>query len=299
MSKAVEPQVAGFPVVRGKVRDIYDLGDRLLIVATDRLSAFDCIMPDRIPTKGRVLTSLSWFWFHRLEQYCPHHALALIEDRAPPGFEGAISWLRGRAMICEKAKVVPIECVARGYLAGSGWKEYQESRVVCGQRLPTGLKQCSQLPEPIFTPATKAATGHDENISFERACDLVGTEVMTVLREKTLTLYNAAAGYARERGIIIADTKFEFGVTDTGILWIDEALTPDSSRFWPVDRYEPGRDQESYDKQQVRNYLQRLCDTGGWNKTDPAPGLPAAVIAATTERYLEAHRRLTGESLLT
>jgi phosphoribosylaminoimidazole-succinocarboxamide synthase len=290
-----EPQISGFPMTRGKVRDVYDLGDRLLIVATDRLSAFDCVLPDRIPGKGRVLTSLSWFWFHRLADCCKHHALNLVVDRAPAGFESALPWLAGRAMICKKAKVIPIECVARGYLAGSGWQEYRTSGSVCGERLPAGLQQCSQLPEPIFTPATKAATGHDENISFDRACELISRDLMTRLRETTLTLYRKAATYARERGIIIADTKFEFGLTDEGLIWIDEALTPDSSRFWPLDRYQPGRDQESFDKQQVRNHLQQLCDSGSWDKTDPAPHLPLSVVEATSKLYVEAHRRLTGE----
>jgi phosphoribosylaminoimidazole-succinocarboxamide synthase len=278
---------------RGKVRDIYDLGDRLLLVATDRISAFDCILPDPIPHKGQVLTALSAFWFDRFADRCPHHLIEIVEDRMPPGLEPYADQLRGRSMICKKARVVPIECVARGYLAGSGWKEYQAARTVCGIPLPDGLRQCDRLPEPIFTPATKAETGHDENISFEEACRLVGENVMRTLRDKTLILYHEAAEYARQRGILLADTKFEFGLLGNDIILIDEALTPDSSRFWPADRYQPGRDQESFDKQYVRNYLQGLCDAGHWDKTDPAPGLPEDVIAATSRRYIEAYERLT------
>jgi len=285
---------AGRTPRRGKVRDIYDLGDRLLIVATDRLSAFDCVLPDPIPFKGRVLTALSKFWFDRFSQVCPHHLIEVVGDRPPAGFEAAASELAGRAMVCRKAQVVAIECVARGYLAGSGWKEYQASRTVCGIPLPAGLKQCSKLPEPIFTPSTKEESGHDQNISFEQACALAGRETMVELRDKTLMLYQKAAEYAQERGIVLADTKFEFGRTPNGIILIDEVLTPDSSRFWQADQYEPGRDQESFDKQYVRNYLQKLCDEGQWDKTDPAPHLPADVIEATSRRYIEAYERITG-----
>ncbi len=287
----------GIPVRRGKVRDVYDLGDRLLIVATDRLSAFDCVLPDPIPGKGRVLTALSRFWFEQFATRHPHHLLEVIDRRVPPGLEAAAPQLSGRAMLCRKARVVPIECVARGYLAGSGWKEYQATRTVCGVRLPDGLRQCSRLPTPIFTPATKAETGHDENVSFEEAARLVGEETMQELRDRTLALYSDGAEYARSRGIILADTKFEFGWTDDGLILIDEVLTPDSSRFWPADCYAEGRDQESFDKQFVRNYLQTLCDAGRWDKTDPAPSLPPDVIHATSRRYLEAYERLTGQAL--
>jgi phosphoribosylaminoimidazole-succinocarboxamide synthase len=291
---------------RGKVRDIFDLGDRLLIVATDRISAFDCVLPDPIPEKGRVLAALSRFWFDRLTGRYPHHLLAMVEDEVPGGFEAVAGDLRGRAMICRKARVIPIECVARGYLSGSGWREYQTRGTVCGIRLPAGLACSARLPEPLFTPAIKADTGHDENISFEQAGEFVGHEVMVRLRDATLALYTEAAACLANRGIILADTKFEFGVPideagkalDEGIMLIDEVLTPDSSRFWPADKYEEGRDQESFDKQFVRNYLQRLCDQNKWNKMDPAPSLPADVIEATTARYLEAHRRITGSPLV-
>lgn len=298
MSDVVDRTTApGIPVKRGKVRDIYDLGDRLLIVATDRISAFDCILPTPIPRKGAVLTALSAFWFDRFADRCPHHLIGLIDDDIPSRFESLAAQLRGRTMLCHKAEVVPIECVARGYLAGSGWKEYQATGSVCGIKLPAGLLQCSPLPEPIFTPATKAETGHDENISFEQACDRVGGDTMAELRAKTLALYADAATYARTRGIIVADTKFEFGRVGDRLTLIDEVLTPDSSRFWPADRYEAGRDQENFDKQFVRNYLQGLCDAGRWDKTDPAPGLPPEVVEATTARYLEAHERITGKRL--
>jgi len=291
--------------MRGKVRDIFDLGDRLLIVATDRISAFDCVLPDPIPEKGRVLAGLSKFWFDRLPARFPHHLLELVDNQAPAGFEAVAGDIRGRAMICRKARVIPIECVARGYLAGSGWREYQTRGTVCGLRLPAGLRQSARLPEPLFTPATKADAGHDENISFEQACDLVGHGVMAHLRDTTLALYNQAAGFLAEHGIILADTKFEFGfpideagkARDEEIMLIDEVLTPDSSRFWPADKYEQGRDQESFDKQFMRNYLQRLCDENKWDKQNPAPPLPTEVIEATTARYLKAYRRITGSPL--
>jgi phosphoribosylaminoimidazole-succinocarboxamide synthase len=292
-----ETEVAGASVRRGKVRDIYDLGDQLLIVATDRISAFDCVLPNPIPHKGLVLTALSKFWFERFADRCRHHLISVIDEDIPPGFESIGEALRGRAMLCHRAKVVPIECVARGYLAGSGWKDYQADGTVCGIKLPAGLRQCSPLPEPIFTPATKADTGHDENVSFEKACDLAGRELMTKLRDKTLALYSQAAEYVRARGIILADTKFEFGETKDGLMLIDEVLTPDSSRFWPADRYEAGRDQESFDKQFVRNYLQERCDAGTWDKTDPAPSLPEDVVEATSARYLEAYERIIGKPL--
>lgn len=292
-----QTDLPGFQVRRGKVRDVYDLGDQLLLVATDRISAFDCVLPDPIPYKGRVLAMLSRFWFDRLTSLCPNHFLSLVEDRVPPGFEPIANQLRRRAMLCRKAQVVPIECVARGFLAGSGWEEYQAAGTVCGIPLPRGLKHCAQLPEPLFTPATKAAAGHDENISFEQACQLAGGDVMARLRDNTLALYRQAADYARSRGIIIADTKFEFGLWQGRLILVDEALTPDSSRFWPADSYEPGRQQESFDKQPVRDYLQSLCDRGQWDKTAPAPHLPPAVIEAATARYLEVYQRLTGQPL--
>jgi len=288
----------GLPVKRGKVRDVYDLGEQLLLVATDRISAFDRVLPSPIPHKGRVLTMLSKFWFERMASLCPNHLISVIEDPAPPQLQAGADQVLGRAMLCRKAKVVPIECVARGYLAGSGWKEYKESGTVCGIRLPAGLQQGSRLPEPIFTPSTKAEVGHDENISFERAGSLVGEEVMARLRSTTLQLYDYAAEYARGRGIIIADTKFEFGFADGRLILVDEVLTPDSSRFWPVDGYQVGKDQPSFDKQFVRDFLQKLCDDGKWDKTDPAPALPDEVVAATSARYLEAYQRIVGRPLL-
>ncbi len=291
--------LAGHDVRRGKVRDIFDLGDRLLIVATDRISAFDCILPDPIPGKGSILTALCDFWFHRLEGRFPHHLIETVREKVPPGFESVADAIRFRSMLCRKARVIPIECVARGYLAGSGWKEYQAHDTVCGISLPAGLPQSARLPEPIFTPATKAQSGHDENITFDQACDHVGRTIMTRLRDTTLSLYQEAATCLLDRGIILADTKFEFGVvpdqTGESLILIDEVLTPDSSRLWPADRYEPGRDQESFDKQFVRNYLQQLCDEGRWDKTDPAPPLPMDIIEATRARYLDAYRRITGK----
>jgi phosphoribosylaminoimidazole-succinocarboxamide synthase len=281
-----------FPCRRGKVRDVYDLGDRMLIVASDRISAFDCIMPNGIPDKGRLLTAISVFWFNKLTRPGESHLLSTDVADLPITLAPFASTLRGRMMIVRKAKVVPIECVARGYLAGSGWKEYQRDGSVCGIKLPAGLRQCDRLPEPIFTPATKAETGHDENISFERMVEIVGRDVAETLRQRTLSLYLRAADFAATRGILIADTKFEFGTLDDGrLILIDEVLTPDSSRFWPADRYEPGRDQESFDKQFVRNWLERQS----WDKTPPAPALPADVVAGTRQRYIDAYERLTGE----
>jgi phosphoribosylaminoimidazole-succinocarboxamide synthase len=288
--------IPGHTPKRGKVRDIYDLGGRLLLVATDRLSAFDCILPDPIPLKGRLLTALSAFWFDLFSQDVRHHLIEVIGSTPPVGFESAADQLRGRSMVCRKAEVVPIECVARGFLAGSAWKEYQATGTVGGILLPPGLRLCDMLPAPMFTPATKAETGHDENIPFEEACRLVGDEVMRELRDTTLRLYSKASKYAATRGIIVADTKFEFGRTSDGLILIDEVLTPDSSRFWPADTYEPGRDQPSFDKQFIRNYLQALCDDGKWDKTEPAPSLPHEVIEATTKRYVEAYERITGRA---
>ncbi len=294
-----ETEVPGFDLKRGKVRDIYDLSDRILLVATDRISAFDCVLPNAIPHKGHVLAAMSKFWFDRFAGVCPNHLVSVVDREVPAGFESIAEQLRGRAMLCRKVEIVPIECVARGYLAGSGWKEYQASGTVCGIPLPGGLKHCSRLPQPIFTPSTKAEIGHDENISFEQAAGLVGEEVITRLRDMTLTLYSQASEYARDRGIILADTKFEFGWQDDRPVLADEVLTPDSSRFWPADKYEPGRDQESFDKQFVRNHLQQQCDDGHWDKTPPAPHLPDDVVQATSERYLEAYQRITSHTLKT
>lgn len=295
---------------QGKVRDIYDCTthDRpaLLLVATDRLSAFDVVMPNGPAGKGIVLTQLSRFWFdligEQLNDQVQTHLLSIDPGDVDGLDAGQIDTLKGRVMIGRRTEVVPIECVARGYLAGSGWKEYQQSQTVCGVALPAGLTQCAKLPEPIFTPATKAEQGeHDENISFERACDLVGTELMTKLRGLTLAIYKLAHDYAAQRGIILADTKFEFGIpldsSDKKPILIDEALTPDSSRFWPADRYAPGRDQESYDKQYVRNYLEELVAQDRWNKQAPGPELPEMVLKNTTEKYLECYERLTGHPL--
>ncbi|MBI1826587.1 MAG: phosphoribosylaminoimidazolesuccinocarboxamide synthase [Planctomycetes bacterium] len=286
-------QVPGRTVRRGKVRDIYDLGDEVLLVATDRISAYDVVLPTPIPEKGILLTKLSEFWFDYFDQDVQHHLLEVVTDKAPPGFESHLDQLRGRAMRCLKTRVIPIEFVVRGYLAGSGWNEYQAGGAVCGVKLPTGLRQCDQLPTPIFTPATKAEVGHDENISFDKACDLVDEKTMRTLRDDSIAIYTKAAEYAKSRGIIIADTKFEWGERDGEFLLIDEVLTPDSSRFWPADRYQPGRDQDSFDKQYVRNYLTMLVEAGQWNKTPPGPELPAEIVANTAAKYREAVRRLT------
>ncbi|MBI4717609.1 MAG: phosphoribosylaminoimidazolesuccinocarboxamide synthase [Planctomycetes bacterium] len=291
----VETKFTGFPLRRGKVRDVYDLGDELLLVATDRISAYDVVLPTPIPGKGAMLTQISRFWFRFFSGTTPYHLIEVIDRTAPAGMEGHLEQLRGRTMRCRKTTVVPIECVVRGYLAGSGWADYQATGGVCGIQLPAGLKQCDRLPSPIFTPATKADVGHDENISFDRACELVGADVMTLLRDRSIDLYQRAAAYALERGIIIADTKFEWGRRDGEYLLIDEVLTPDSSRFWPADLYQPGRDQESFDKQYVRNYLTTLVQAGKWNKTPPGPPLPPEVVANTAAKYREALRRLTGE----
>jgi phosphoribosylaminoimidazole-succinocarboxamide synthase len=282
-----------YPVRRGKVRDIYDLGDEVLLVATDRISAYDVVLPTPIPGKGEMLTRISKFWFQMFDRDLPHHLIEIIEDKAPAGLDPFLSQLRGRTMRCKKTKVVPIECVVRGYLAGSGWSDYQKTGSVCGVKLPPGLRQCDKLPEPIFTPATKEEQGHDENISFERACEIVGAKTMNTLRDRSIAIYNKTADYARTRGIIIADTKFEFGERGGQLLLIDEVLTPDSSRFWPADKYAPGRDQESFDKQYVRNYLTTLVQAGKWNKTPPGPQLPPEIVANTAAKYREAMRLLT------
>jgi len=288
-----QTNIPNVPVRRGKVRDVYDLGDELLLVATDRISAYDVVLPTPIPGKGAMLTQISSFWFEFFTSTVDHHMIELIQDSAPAGLEPYLDQLRGRTVRCKKTKVVPIECVVRGYLAGSGWTDYRRTGTVCGVSLPPGMKQCQQIAEPIFTPATKADEGHDENISFAQACDIVGTECMTLLRDKSIELYTKAAAYARKRGIILADTKFEFGARDGAYLLIDEIFTPDSSRFWPADKYEPGRDQESFDKQYVRNYLTKLVEAGTWNKTPPGPVLPDEIVANTAAKYREALTRLT------
>jgi phosphoribosylaminoimidazole-succinocarboxamide synthase len=284
----------GIPKVKsGKVREIFDLEDSLLMVATDRISAFDVIMPNGIPRKGEVLTQISFFWFDRFASFQPNHLLAPADGSLPARLQTFAAQLTRRSMIVKKAKPLPIECVVRGYLAGSGWKEYQKSQTVCGIKLPPGLKESSELPEPIFTPATKAETGHDENISFEQAAQITGTKLTEQARDASLKLYTQARNYARDRGIIIADTKFEFGQVNGQLILIDEVLTPDSSRFWPADQYQPGRSQPSFDKQFVRDYLETL----DWNKTPPAPALPKDVVAKTQQKYQEAYERLTGRQL--
>jgi phosphoribosylaminoimidazole-succinocarboxamide synthase len=278
---------------KGKVRDVYRLGSQLLIVATDRLSAFDVVLPTGIPDKGRVLTQMSIFWFDLLRDVTATHFLAADVDAYPPELRPFRAQLEGRSMLVKLADMVPIECVARGYLAGSGWKEYRASGTVCGIPLPKGLQESSKLPEPIFTPSTKAQTGHDENISFERMASVVGTDVSRQLRDLTLAIYARAATYAESRGIIIADTKFEFGFIEGKLVLGDEVLTPDSSRFWPLDAYKPGQAQNSYDKQYVRDYLEAIH----WNKQPPAPALPPEVAQKTSEKYREAYRLLTGNKL--
>ncbi len=277
----------------GKVRELFDLGDSLLMVATDRISAFDCVMPNGVPRKGEVLTQLSHFWFDQTEAWLPNHRLGKGKTLLPPALLPFESILARRSMVVKKASPLPIECVVRGYLAGSGWKEYRATGAVCGIPLPNGLTESSKLPEPIFTPATKAETGHDENIPFSLAEQKVGVELARQARELSLRLYNYAHDYARSRGIIIADTKFEFGVFEGQLLLIDEVLTPDSSRFWPASLYQPGRSQPSYDKQFVRDYLESLT----WDKQPPAPALPAEVVEKTMGKYLEAYQLLTGTPL--
>lgn len=278
---------------RGKVRDIYDLGDRLLIVASDRISAFDVVNDTGIPGKGKVLTALSLFWFDLLADITANHLITADVDEMGEAAAKHADQLEGRSMLVRKGEVYPIECVVRGYLAGSGLKEYRQSQTVCGIELPAGLVEASKLPEPIFTPATKAESGHDENVDFAGCVEVVGEAAATELRDRSLALYNKAADYARERGIIICDTKFEWGNAGGEMILIDEVLTPDSSRFWPADEYEPGRTQQSFDKQPVRDWLEGT----GWDKTPPAPALPPDVVQATTERYVEAYRRITGKDL--
>ncbi|HUA37214.1 MAG TPA: phosphoribosylaminoimidazolesuccinocarboxamide synthase [Candidatus Sulfopaludibacter sp.] len=277
----------------GKVRDIFDLGDALLLVASDRISAFDVIMPNGIPRKGEVLTQISHFWFEKFASLVPNHLLARVNDPFPKELQPFAAQLARRSMIVKKAKPLAIECIVRGYLSGSGWKEYKQSQTVCGIKLPAGLTESAELPEPIFTPSTKAEAGHDENISFEQACKIVGKDLAARARDLSLKIYQAGRDYARLRGIIIADTKFEFGLSDGKLILIDEVMTPDSSRFWPADQYQPGRGQPSFDKQFVRDYLETL----DWNKTPPGPVLPPDVVARTSAKYLEAYERLTGKKL--
>ena len=290
-SVLLQTQIPELPVRRGKVRDIYELGESLLLVSTDRISAFDWVLPTGIPDKGRVLTQISAFWFDLLRE--PNHVISTDihkVDGLPAA--AALDELDGRSMLVRKTDVVLIECVVRGYLCGSGWKEYQQNGKVCGIELPVGLTNCSRLEQPIFTPATKAESGHDENISFEQMVQLVGADVAEELRRRSLALYLQGAERALENGIIIADTKFEFGRVDDQIILIDEVLTPDSSRFWPADRYQPGANQPSFDKQFVRDYL----ETTGWDKNSEPPVLPDEIVTKTRQKYIEAYEKLTGQA---
>jgi phosphoribosylaminoimidazole-succinocarboxamide synthase len=278
----------------GKVRDVYDIDEtQLLFVATDRISAFDYVLATGIPHKGRILNQISLFWFDFLADVVPNHLITADVETYPPQVRKHADQLRGRSMLVRRAEIFPVECIVRGYLSGSGWKEYKSTGKVSGITLPSGLNESDALPEPIFTPSTKATSGHDENISFDEMCDIIGVETASHLRDLTLRIYKKAAAYARQRGIIIADTKFEFGQTAHGITLADEVLTPDSSRFWPADKYSPGRPQDSYDKQYVRDYLEEIH----WNKKPPAPALPPEVARRTSEKYLEAYTQLTGRKL--
>ena len=292
METVLQTNIAGTKPSRGKVRDIYDLGDKLLIAATDRISAFDVIMTNGIPSKGVVLTQISKFWFEYFAGSVEHHLISDDVADFPAPFSENADQLAGRSMLVKKVEVLPIECVVRGYLAGSGWKEYQADQTVCGVKLPAGLKQCAKLPELIFTPATKAEIGeHDENISFERAAEIIGTERAQYVRDRSIEIFRKAGKYAESKGLILADTKFEWGLVDGKIILIDEVLTPDSSRFWPADKYEPGRDQESFDKQFVRNYLEDIQ----FDKSGPGVELPPDIVEKTGEKYIEAYERLTGK----
>lgn len=295
MSKVVvQTDLSGIKLLRrGKVRDLYEYGDYLLLIASDRISAFDVVLPTPIPMKGAVLTQLSQFWFDMMRDVVPNHLISTDVDQFPEDLRKFRDVLDLRSMLSVKAEMFPVECVARGYLAGSGWKEYQESRSVCGIPLPEGLRECDPLPEPIFTPATKADTGHDLNISFEEASRIVGLQDATRLKELTLSIYSRAVDYALKRGIIIADVKFEFGIYNGQIILCDEVLTPDSSRFWPLASYKPGQGQPSFDKQYVRDYLEQIK----FNKQPPGPELPEAVVRGTTDKYMEAYRLLTGKVL--
>jgi phosphoribosylaminoimidazole-succinocarboxamide synthase len=291
----VETKLDGLPLVRrGKVRDVYEIGDRLLLIATDRISAFDYVLGSGIPDKGRVLTQLSAFWFERTRDIVPNHLIAVDVARFPAPLQPHGEELAGRSMLARRTTPIPVECVARGYISGSGWKDYKATGEVCGIRLPDGLRESDQLPEPIFTPATKAESGHDENISEEAAGAVIGADLLARLKRLTLEIYAHGHAYAESRGIILADTKFEFGLTDEGeLLLIDELMTPDSSRYWPRDQYSPGGPQPSFDKQFVRDYLESIH----WNKRPPVPSLPEPVVARTRDKYLDAYRRLTGHAL--
>ncbi|MDO9556557.1 MAG: phosphoribosylaminoimidazolesuccinocarboxamide synthase [Coriobacteriia bacterium] len=283
------------PTSQGKVRDLFDLGDRMLLVATDRLSAFDVVLPDPVPYKGEVLTKISLFWFDLLKDVVANHLISADVDDLPEEFLPYAESFSGRFMLVKKAEVFPVECIVRGYLAGSGWNEYRASGTVCGQKLPEGFVESSRLPGPIFTPSTKAAIGgHDENVSFERMVEIIGEEYANALRDASIELYSRAAEHASKCGIIIADTKFEFGLVDGVVTLVDEVLTPDSSRFWPADSYTPGQGQPSFDKQFVRDWLQR----SGWDKTPPAPELPEDIITITAEKYIEAYEMITGEPFI-
>jgi len=276
---------------KGKVRDVYDLGDKLLIVSCDRISCFDVVLPCGIPYKGKVLTAISNFWFDFTKDLIPNHLITSDFSKYPKDLEKYENDLGGRSMLVKKSKPLPVECIVRGYLSGSGWKEYQKSQSVCGIKLPVGLKESDKLPEVIFTPSTKAEVGHDQNVNQKYVEDLIGKETAKAIAEASIAIYNKASDYALSKGIIIADTKFEFGVYNNKVILIDEVLTPDSSRFWPADEYAPGRPQASFDKQFVRDYLETL----DWDKVPPAPKLPDYIIIKTTEKYLEAYRRLTGK----
>ncbi|NOZ00270.1 MAG: phosphoribosylaminoimidazolesuccinocarboxamide synthase [Deltaproteobacteria bacterium] len=289
-----QTEYEGLPLIsRGKVRDMYDLGDDVLIVVTDRLSAFDHVLPNGIPDKGRVLNLISAFWFDRTAHIVPNHLKSIDTADLPEALKENAAELAGRFTIAHKADMLPVECIVRGYLSGSGWKDYRRTGAVCGIELPGGLVESDRLPEPIFTPSTKADLGHDENISFEQAAGMVGEAVAVGIRDTSLALYRFAAGYALERGIIIADTKFEFGMLDGRLTLCDEALTPDSSRFWPADRYEPGKAQPSFDKQYVRDYLLSI----NWDREPPIPTLPDEVVENTSSKYREAYRLITGQDL--
>lgn len=293
MQTVLQTRIAGTKPSRGKVRDIYDLGKTLLIAATDRISAFDVIMTNGIPYKGIVLTQISKFWFGFFDGQIEHHLISDDVTDFPKPFCDHGDQLAGRSMLVKKVEVLPIECVVRGYLAGSGWKEYQANGTVCGVKLPAGLKQCQKLPEPIFTPATKAELGaHDENISFERAAEIIGQDKAAYVRDRSIEIFRKGSDYAESKGLILADTKFEWGLVDGKIILIDEVLTPDSSRFWPADKYEAGRDQESFDKQFVRNYLEDIR----FDKSGPGVELPPEIVAKTSAKYIEAYERLTGRT---
>ncbi len=291
MDTVLQTNIPGTQPGRGKVRDIYDLGDKLLIAASDRISAFDVIMTNGIPYKGIVLTQISKFWFEFLKGEVEHHLISDDVADFPAPFSDHADQLAGRSMLCKKVEVLPIECVVRGYLAGSGWKEYQANQTVCGVELPAGLTQCDKLPELIFTPATKAELGeHDENISFERAAEIIGLEQASYVRDRSIEIFAKASAYAETKGLILADTKFEWGVVDGKTILIDEVLTPDSSRFWPADKYEAGRDQESFDKQFVRNYLEEIK----FDKSGSGVELPPEIVEKTSAKYIDAYERLTG-----